>query len=266
MSGLTRWGFDRKAGGPKRPVPLVRSCGEIRKVREANRLAARALAVSAACDRILTGRAEPNDRAVIEDWKVRRAVKPKEAAAESTVVALPVPKPKKKAKPRIKSGATVSGYQAKAGDEAAGTEHASPRPAVEPVSRPAGGRAAAATSEFMDVTAGETAPVPNPAEAAPPKQASAPVAVMAALPLAVSTRPAPARAPIGPTGKIDIAAVPSGMEAAAQKWKAPDEQRSALPPVPGEDGKVWCAGCDARVPTWFGRDCISATCSLKGSQ
>lgn len=157
MSGLTRWGFDRKAGGPKRPVPLVRSCGEIRKVREANRLAARALAVSAACDRILTGRAEPNDRAVIEDWKVRRAVKPKEAAAESTVVALPVPKPKKKA-----------------------------------------GRSTETTLRPAGIKSGATVKKQDPVEAAPPKQASAPVAVMAALPLAVSTRPAPARAPIEP--------------------------------------------------------------------
>lgn len=228
MSGLTRWGWDRKAGGPKRPVPLV--------------------------------------RAYRGPWPIlshrTMAEVMRDEAEQLQAVS---PKPTKEAKPRIKSRAAVKGYQAKAGDEAAGTEHASPRPAVEPVSRPAAGRSAAATSEFMDVTAGETAPVANPVKAAPPKQASAPVTVMAALPLAVSTRPAPARAPIGPTGKIDIAAVPSGMEAAAQKWKAPAEHNSALPPVPGEDGKVWCAGCDARVPTWFGRDCISATCSLKGS-
>lgn len=227
MSGLTRWGFDRKAGGPKRPVPLV--------------------------------------RAYRGPWPIlsHRAMAEVMRDEAEQLQAVP-PKPKKEAKPRIKSGATVKGYQAKAGDEAQGGRIC--EPCMEPVSRPAAGRSAAATSEFMDVTAGETAPVPNPAEAAPPKQASAPVAVMAALPLAVSTRPTPARAPIGPTGKIDIAAVPSGMEAAAQKWRAPEEQRNALPPVPGEDGKVWCAGCDARVPTWFGRDCISATCSLKGSQ
>lgn len=50
----------------------------------------------------------------------------------------------------------VSG--AKAGVETAGTERARPRPVAEPVSRPAAGRSAAATSEIMDVTAGETAP------------------------------------------------------------------------------------------------------------
>lgn len=67
----------------------------------------------------------------------------------------------KKAKPRIKSGATRS--RAKARVEAAGTGPACESPAVERVSRPAAGRSAAATSERMDVTAGETAPVcPHP--------------------------------------------------------------------------------------------------------
>jgi hypothetical protein len=61
----------------------------------------------------------------------------------------------KKAGPRIKSGVTE--YQAKARDEAAGTGPACESPAVERVSRPAAGRSAAATSEPMDVTAGETA-------------------------------------------------------------------------------------------------------------
>lgn len=51
--------------------------------------------------------------------------------------------------------------RAKAGVETAGTEHARPCPVVEPVSRPAAGRSAAATSEKMDVTAGETAPDPD---------------------------------------------------------------------------------------------------------
>lgn len=48
--------------------------------------------------------------------------------------------------------------QAKADDEAEGTELTSQRPSVESVSRPDAGRSASATSETMDVTAGETAP------------------------------------------------------------------------------------------------------------
>lgn len=46
----------------------------------------------------------------------------------------------------------------------AGDEGAARTAAVEPVSRPAAGRSAAATSELMDVTAGETAPSLTDAE------------------------------------------------------------------------------------------------------
>ena len=52
--------------------------------------------------------------------------------------------------------------QANAGDEAEANVAD-----VEPVSRPAAGRSAAATSEPMDVTAGETAPTPPPAAPVP---------------------------------------------------------------------------------------------------
>jgi hypothetical protein len=95
--------------------------------------------------------------------------------------------------------------QAKADDEAEGG-HAS-EPSEESVSRPAAGRSAAATSELMDATAGETAPdtfgevkrrpVPNwqrMAEALRRKDAPAPAAAPVrtkALPVAYDKGPCP---------------------------------------------------------------------------
>lgn len=287
MSALTRWGFDRAAGARKRPVPLVRAYRgpypdlSSRTMAEVMRDEARA--EKEAGPRIKSGVTKINDG----------------------LAAL-----------GIKSGVTVEveGRRAKAGGEAQGGRIC--KPCVEPVSRPAAGRTAAATPEIMDVTAGEMAPKSKQAEVFPPKPASAPVAAAIAPPC--RTTPPPARAPISTRGeggrgqsvppltqqgaattrqaetlatgnvakqqvstqestvaltgralktdKIELANAPSGMEAVALKWRGPAEQRGALPPVPGEDGKVWCVGCDARVPTWFGRDCISVTCSLKGSQ
>lgn len=161
--------------------------------------------------------------------------------------------------------------RANAGVEARGGRTGDP--CVESVSRPAAGRSAATTSEIMDVTAGETAPVSDPVSdkdpaslrdpvgAMPPKPVSAPVAVEPQAPLP-DCLPL-ARAPLV---KIALDPVPSSMEATAAQWRkaVPDFSNNPLPPVPGKDGKVWCGGCDARVPTWFGRDCISTACALKG--
>lgn len=113
----------------------------------------------------------------------------------------------------------------------------------------------------MDVTAGETAPVSHPVRAMPPKPVSAPVAEVAKPPL--PDQPAPAR---DPSPKLALGDAPSGMEDAARQWIKPPSLvcTVALPPVPDDNAKVWCSGCDARVPAWFGRDCISARCDLKG--
>jgi len=69
----------------------------------------------------------------------------------------------------IDAGAGDSGSQANAGDETEGGCQSAEAP-VEPVSRPAGGRTPAATSELMDATAGETAPVSKAAGRGRPPQ------------------------------------------------------------------------------------------------
>lgn len=133
-------------------------------------------------------------------------------------------------------------YQAKAGDETQGG-HAS-EPCVEPVSRAAAGRSAAATSEPMDVTAGETAPT-----------AKVTKSVTLARPIAE---------------RIDLSTVPSAMErppapsAFAPAIAASQDKREI-------DGQVPCR-CGAKglhgygmVPRWFGRDCIEAACPLKAA-
>lgn len=136
--------------------------------------------------------------------------------------------------------------RAKARVEAEGAD----RPAAERVSRPGRGRSRPATSEIMDVTAGETAPV------SPQPVAKEPVAVPS------DPLPSPVRSPSAE--RIALPAV-SAMEAEAARWHRKSQLKpEPLAPVPVDDGKVWCVGCDARVPLWFGRDCISGTCSLKG--
>lgn len=132
--------------------------------------------------------------------------------------------------------------RANAGDEAEGVKLKAP--AVEPVSRAAAGRSAAATSEPMDVTAGETAPV------------AAPVSSKG---LAVAER-------------IDLGSIVSEMDRQAAKGKAA-RAAHAVAAAPDLGGlKVLCrCGASAPgaahglVPTWFGRDCIERDCALKGS-
>lgn len=170
MSAL-RWGFDRKAGARKRPVPLVR-----------------AVAYRGPYP-ILSGRTMAEVMRDEEEVRLGRPVLLREL--DECPVVPPAPTKKKKAGPRIKSGVTKKEYQANARDDA-GVDGATEAP-VERVSRPAAGRSAAATSEIMDVTAGETAPVSHPVRAMPPKPVSAPVAVVAKPPL--PDQPAPARDP-----------------------------------------------------------------------
>lgn len=163
MSALLRWGFDRKAGARKRPVPLVRSAAEILQKFEVRIARARA---------------------------AQKEARPREARAD------------------IGHGATVK--------ESKQVEAMLPKPASVPVA----------------VEGRDPPPAPLP----------------------------PARAP-----KIVLAAAPSGMEVVARQWCRAAPSHAPLPPVPGDDGKVWCEGYDARVPPWFGRGCISGTCSLKGT-
>jgi hypothetical protein len=114
-------------------------------------------------------------------------------------------------------------------------------PTVERASRPGAGRSAPATSEPMDVTAGETARTP------------------------------PARLETAPGGRIDLSAAPSGMEVAAARWRS----SAAKPGGAGsfaarqhEAGKLFCR-CGGNgneggwVPEWFGGGCIERDCPLK---
>lgn len=146
----------------------------------------------------------------------------------------------------LADGRAEQGSQAKAGDEAVVGARA--EATVEPVSRPAAGRSAAATSEQMDVTAGETAPAPI-ARSAP----SAPL-----------REPVTARLPEG--GKLDLNKVPSSME---QQARPAGLAPKAAAPVVDRGDMVPCR-CGAKgltgygmVPRWFGKDCIETGCPLK---
>lgn len=127
----------------------------------------------------------------------------------------------------------ITEYHAKAGDEAAVVAIA--EAVVEPVSRAAAGRSAAATSEPMDATAGETAPV--------------------------------SRQPMPMAERIDLAAASSVMERSAARVEAA-RQAQAAAAVPR--GMVVCK-CGSRsggpgagqVPAWFGKDCIEAQFPLR---
>lgn len=117
-------------------------------------------------------------------------------------------------------------------------------------------------AEVMADEAACAAPAPltqDPVRVARPKQVSAPVVVSEVHPL-----PCPLPSARAPIAKIALAQAPSGMESAAAQWAGPAPVVAALPPVPDVSEKVWCGGCDARVPQWFGRDCISANCELRG--
>lgn len=164
--------------------------------------------------------------------------------------------------------AEATEHQAKAGDETQGGQAS--EPCAEPVSRAAAGRSAAATSEPMDVTAGETAPmlsqllddIAMDARLASYRQEEAPA------PVAKATKPVALARPIAE--RIDLSTVPSGMErqavatAFAPAIAASQDKREI-------DGQVPCR-CGAKgihgygmVPRWFGRDCIEAACPLKAA-
>lgn len=161
--------------------------------------------------------------------------------------------------------------RAKAGDEAGGTEHARPRPPVEPVSRPVAGRSATATSERMDVTAGETAPVsdtkagddakPGVPPSGTVELVTRPTGGLAPEPGRAPAITAPAPDPVR-SPRIDLASAPSGMEDAARQWEVPPRPAPEVQAAIAA-GKVWCGPCDAFVPGWFGNDCISSRCGLK---
>lgn len=160
--------------------------------------------------------------------------------------------------PEGTSGAATGGYE-----EPANALQARPRdperkpvtkrqeegPAVEPVSRPASGRTEAATSERMDVTAGETA-----LDAAPDRKSPAPLKV--------------------PRAKLDLGSAASGMEARAERWRSPVAISEALrdrSAAEAEAGRAFykCGGPGREggyVPAWFGRDCIEQDCPLRGSK
>lgn len=246
MSALTRWGFDRKAGGPKRPVPLVRAYTGPWPIL-AHRTMAQVIAEEEqeAGPRIKSGVTEKDKDCASRRRGSAGALTSKQCRSQAGEKERPGAGVGQSSAKGEQKARTPIEYRAKAGDEAQGGRMRDP--CVEPVSRPAAGRAAAATSEFMDVTAGETAtelserldgfasvqdglcqmstngalpagtetpaartpalrgvtagetaPVSDPVEATPPKQVSAPVADMAALPLVAPTQPPPARAPILP--------------------------------------------------------------------
>jgi hypothetical protein len=90
--------------------------------------------------------------------------------------------------------------QANVGDDAEGG-HAS-EPSAEPASRPAAGRSAAATSEVMDVTAGETAPATDWASVA--RQARASKVDWSLVAAAYRAKPAVKAPPVAPV-KLSLA-------------------------------------------------------------
>ncbi|WP_146037195.1 hypothetical protein [Novosphingobium guangzhouense] len=145
------------------------------------------------------------------------------------------------------------------------------------MSRPAAGRSAAATSEVMDVTAGETAPefetskvgveaaTCNPAAFAE-EPVSRPADGLSSAPeRRITTPAAPGPVPYShpnwtaPACRIDISSVPSGME---RTFKGKPMERTPTPAM--AQGMAYCR-ChpEGLVPEWFGRDCIEARCGLK---
>ncbi|KUR80924.1 hypothetical protein [Novosphingobium sp. FSW06-99] len=169
------------------------------------------------------------------------------------------------------------GCRAKAGDEVAGRMHTS-RTAMEPVSRADVGRTTSATSEIMDVTAGENAPefqIPGAGFQTDDKGSDCDALTAEVLngsalgaasiePVNVSECPTfsqPARLALPTSSAMDDMAAASRMSVA----QARAHGRLDVPFLAdGADGKFWCATCEWRKPLWFGRDCIEAGCALKG--
>lgn len=89
-----------------------------------------------------------------------------------------------------------------------------------------------------------------------------------ALPPAVPAQATLARARTAPAARLALPKA-SEMETRAAQWRSGASTGSArtdqadVLPVVGEDGKAFCWRCDARVPTWFSRDCISGDCTLR---
>jgi len=264
MSQVTRYGFDRAAGQRHVPVPLVRRTTAYAgpwPIRT-GRTMAEVMADEARCR-------APRHRSTLDEITPGHSPGadggggPEGSAPEGTSGGPACGALHDPAEPQVNAPAdnadqphpSLARSRAKAGDETqvvATTAEA----CVEPVSRPGAGRSASATSEIMDATAGETAPQfasgagdgfasVDPAPVSPP--ATVPCKVAGGEPVA------------GKRGLIDLAAAPSSMElrSAPAATAAP---RVALV----DDGKVFCRGCDARVPAWFGQGCIAGDCDLRG--
>ena len=176
---------------------------------------------------------------------------------------------------------TLAGPQsrAKAGAETVSQGHASRVLAVEPVSRPAAGWSAAATSEPMDATAGETAPIIElPATGIPAGDRAGACAIERA-PEGTSgsvagghERPANVRSQrtVAEPAKIDLKAAPSAMDARFVRsvptpLNAPP--RLALPPGQTEARADPCARCEGRWPIVrlhpIISACIETPCPMK---
>ncbi|WP_068090923.1 hypothetical protein [Novosphingobium rosa] len=150
----------------------------------------------------------------------------------------------------------------------------------EGVSRLAARRSAAATSEIMDVTAGETAPEQDGRmTSAPSKTANKGPRTGLQLAQRDQTRERPRdtggvtagetaplprrRAPS--LGLIDLRLVPSEMDLRAQQQL--DIVRAKVAPRPPRPGMTTCRCSDGfLVPDTFGRDCIEPRCPLKGAK
>lgn len=231
MSQLTRWGFDRKTGRKLRPDLLVRS---------AMAPVSSAMGPVKAFPDIVGGPGLFNRLDIIASSQGRAA------AARSVHVR----------KVAGSSPAPATKIHAKARDEAPAPRLK--RAGVERVSRAAAGRSAAATSEIMDVTAGETALLSKAAHVVPAAQAVPPERVTVLPPATAPVDPVKPR-PRAP--RINLSTAPSGME---RLYEGTPLERITIPCL--RQGTAYCrCNPEGLVPDWFGRDCIEPHCGLKGS-
>lgn len=252
MSQLTRYGFSREAGRQHLPVPLVR-----RPVAYhgpwpilAHRTMAEVMAEEER-DRVIVWPAPAGSMVgscAFKSFQKPAGVNPKADNASGLEGSAPEGTSGAQAgaieqSDPANADQSRTEYHAKAGDEAAGTEHASPCPAVEPVSRPAAGRSAAATSEPMDVTAGETAPVPSAAnvDGVPAAIASDGAAVL--LPpgsekLNRSPEPIPAPQPADPLPAAAAAPAPAVVKGGATAGNQSAADEDVLEEFAGALGRV----------------------------